>query len=203
MNALQTMLCCALGAIACENREAFRRPEPGLERMLSQPRAGAYRESRAFSDERAMRAPVSGTVPREHPHPGELLFTRGRDRTGYARAIPLPVTRELLQRGRATFNTVCATCHGVLGDGHSFVAEKMELRKPPSFFEPRLEQLAPGRIFEAISQGYGLMPSFAGLLSVDDRWAAIAYIDALRLSREARVTELPVAWQSELAKEAP
>ncbi|MBX5480494.1 MAG: cytochrome c [Myxococcaceae bacterium] len=49
----------------------------------------------------------------------------------------------------------------------------------------------PGFVFSVISEGYGLMPSYAPELSVTDRWAVVAYLEALRLSQRARVSALP------------
>jgi hypothetical protein len=47
------------------------------------------------------------------------------------------------------------------------------------------------------------MPSLASLLDVDERWAVIAYLDALRLSQAASVTALPAAVKADLFREAP
>lgn len=192
----------ALLAGGCNNRQAFTRPEPGLERMLQQPRGKPYRASRFFEDGRMMRVPPPGTVRHDGPRGGDTLIATGADAAGYARRVPIRLTADVLRHGRAVFEDVCATCHGILGDGVSFVAEKMELRKPPSFFEPRLMQLSPGRIFEIASKGYGLMPSYAGVLSAEDRWAVIGYIDALRVSQSAKLAELPPELQRQF-REAP
>ncbi|HEX3772980.1 MAG TPA: cytochrome c [Polyangiaceae bacterium] len=187
----------------CDNRQAFVVPEPGLERMLLQPRATPYGQSSAFSDGRAMRAPVSDTVPRERPFVGQPVLETGRDSTGYALVIPIALSRESLEQGRAAFERICATCHGVLGDGQSVVAEKMELRKPPSLHESRIAALPPGKIFEVASQGYGLMPGYAATLSVSERWSVIAYLDALRLSQAVLVSDLPLRDRAELSRSEP
>ncbi|HET9933433.1 MAG TPA: cytochrome c [Polyangiaceae bacterium] len=187
----------------CDNRQAFRRPEPGLERMLTQPRSKPYRASTLFGDGRVMRTPPRGSVSREAVHSGDLLVTEGRTAQGYATRVPLRLTTEVLQRGRTAFENVCATCHGVLGTGVSFVAEKMELRKPPSLFEPRIVALPPGRVFEIVSRGYGLMPSFDALLGIDARWAVVGYLDVLRASRAIKLAELPPDLQRRFAEVTP
>lgn len=181
----------AVALSACENRQAFRRPEPGLERMLTQPRGKAYGASRFFSDGRTMRMPPQGTVSREAEYAGDTAASTGRTASGYAERIPIPLSVDALRHGRSVFESVCATCHGILGDGVSFVAEKMEFRKPPSLFEARIVALSPGRTFEVITQGYGFMPSYAAMLSVEDRWAVIGYLGALRMSRAVKLAELP------------
>ena len=113
------------------------------------------------------------------------------------------MTRASLEAGRAAFERVCATCHGVLGDGNSVVAEKMELRKPPSLHEARIAQLPAGKVFQVASVGYGLMPGYAALLSVEERWAIVGYLGALRLSQAAPVASLPPFMQAELRRAAP
>jgi mono/diheme cytochrome c family protein len=192
-----------LSSANCDNRQAFHRPEPGLERMLQQRRGDRYAPSNFFADGRAMRTPPPFSVAREQAAVGNREIETGRDANGYVKKLPLPIARPFLEQGHAAFERVCATCHGVLGDGISVVAEKMELRKPPSLHEARIVDLPPGQVFEIISVGYGLMPSLGGLLDVDERWAVIAYLDALRLSQAAPVAVLPAAMRSELLREVP
>lgn len=187
---------------ACDTRESLRTPEPGLERMLLQPRGNPYGSSEFFADGRVMQSPPPFTRPRETRVELDTPLTSGRDPSGYVVEVPMPRTRDLLERGRVRFDRVCATCHGVLGDGVSVVAQKMELRAPPSLHEARIAALPAGRVFEVISQGYGLMPSFAAQVPTGDRWAIVAYLDALRLSRAAPITRLPEAMRAELEREA-
>jgi mono/diheme cytochrome c family protein len=150
--------------------------------MLEQPRYAPYDESAFWSDGTPMRPKVLGTIAR-----GDLLgsVTRatGPDGPDDAREVPLPVTRDLLATGRASFDVVCAACHGVLGDGVSVVATKMQERPPPSLHDPGIASLPPGRIFQVITSGYGLMMPMNSLLTVEERWAVVAYVQALVLSQ--------------------
>jgi mono/diheme cytochrome c family protein len=189
--------------LACDNRQAFHEPDPGLERMLVQPRGAPYGASSAFADGRTMRQPVPDTIAREQPFVGQSGIETGRAGAGYLQDIPLPVTRASLESGHVAFERVCATCHGVLGDGNSVVAEKMELRKPPSLHEARIAHLPAGKVFQVASVGYGLMPGYAALLSVEERWSVVGYLDALRLSQAAPVAALPASVQAELRQAAP
>lgn len=195
--------CLAASVTSCDNREAFRRPEPGLERMLIQPRSKPYRASPDFPDGRMMRTPPEGTLSREQARAGGALASRGRAADSYALQVPIPLTAATLRRGRKAFETICATCHGVLGDGVSFVAEKMELRKPPSLFEVRIVALPPGQVFDVVSNGYGLMPSFSAALAVEERWAVVGYLDVLRRSRAMKLAELPPDLQRHFAEARP
>jgi mono/diheme cytochrome c family protein len=161
----------------CDNRQVVQAPDPSLGRMLTQGRADPY------SGE--MRAPPPGTVPADAPDLAEP-----------------PRTRELLALGRARYETVCATCHGILGDGNSVVATKMSLRKPPSLHEITKRDLRPERLFTTITEGYGLMPGHADMLEPRERWAVAFYVKALQLSQNAKVSELPPDVRAALAKEA-
>ena len=180
----------ALCAVSCSRSVTLVDPEPSLERMLDQPRTDPFEESDLFSDGRAMRTPPTGTVPRERVL-GPASLIDGREGGRHVDRIPVPVTRALLEHGRERFETFCAACHGVLGDGRSPVAEAMTLRSPPSLHEPRLRAAPPGQLFEVATRGYGLMPSYAPYLPVASRWAVVAYVRALQLSRSAPVASLP------------
>ena len=48
-----------------------------------------------------------------------------------------------------------------------------------------------GFFYKAITQGYGLMPSFSGEIPLDERWAVVAYVKALQLSQNTPIQALP------------
>ena len=192
----------ALLGAGCSVEQTLVEPDPGLERMVDQPRYAPFGASAFFRDGRAMRAPPAGTVPVERrlvAAPVALGTENGRP----VERVPRPVTRALLERGRERFDLVCATCHGVLGNGESPVARAMQLRRPPSLHASRLRDAPPGAIYRVVTEGYGLMPSFRDRLDVDERWAVVAYVRALQLSQFAPVASLPVDVRAALAREAP
>jgi mono/diheme cytochrome c family protein len=199
---LFALTACACAAMGCDVRTTFEEPAWSLERMIDQPRVRAYDPSEAWEDGRGMRMPPPGTVPASVLGVDRVRLT-GLDGDAYAARIPLPLTPALLSRGRDRFGVVCATCHGVTGTGESIVAEKMAYRRPPSLHEARIRAYPPGRIFAIVRGGFGLMPSFGAMLDVDDRWAVIAYLRALWLSRDARVADLPASVRRELEESAP
>lgn len=147
-----------------------------------QPKLKPYAESDLSPDGRAMRAPPAGAVPRE------------RD---LAAAKPA-VTPALLALGRARFEVVCASCHGIAGDGDSIVAGKMGLRPPPSLHEPRLRALDAEALYDVISDGYGLMPRLSTHLDPRERWAVIAYVRALQLSQSLPLADAPAKVRAQL-----
>jgi mono/diheme cytochrome c family protein len=161
-----------------------------LERMIDQSRYDAYEPSEFFADGTIMRSPPLGTVSRSAVlGPTELLEgTRG---DAYVTELPVPATAELLARGRNRYDIFCGACHGVSGDGRTRVAAAMTLRPPPSLHEPRFREYPAGRLYRVIAEGYGLMRSYAADLPVHDRWAVVAYVQALQLSQAAALEELP------------
>ncbi|MFL5344565.1 MAG: c-type cytochrome [Hyalangium sp.] len=56
----------------------------------------------------------------------------------------------------------------------------------------------PGFYFAVISEGYGLMPSYADALTPSERWAVVAYLRALAFSQLAPVSAAPPAVQASL-----
>ena len=169
-----------------------------LDPMITQQKVKAYRESDFWPDRIAMRPPQPGTVAREDVLPADVATGRGPDGKVLTRS-PVPVTRALLERGRHRFDISCAVCHGYLGDGVSLVARNISLRPPPSLLA-RAQQ-PDGWYFQVMSEGFGLMPSYASVLPVEDRWAIVAYLRALQLAQSARLDQLPPAERARLEKE--
>jgi mono/diheme cytochrome c family protein len=169
------LACCALILVACRQSAV----DTALQRMTDQPRYDAYGASRFFSDGAVMQPPPGGTVRR-----GELLdsrLTEGRERGGaYLSDVPLAVTGKLLARGQSRFGIFCAVCHGEAGDGRSIVASNMVERPPPSLLSPQLRALPAGLLYQVVQQGFGRMPSYATELTVEDRWAVVAYVRRLQ-----------------------
>ena len=172
----------ALLGCGCDVARPWPEPEPGLERMVRQERGQPYSANAFFADGKSMRAPPAGVVPYTSQPTG---------------APAAPLDAAAMARGREHFRVICATCHGEAGDGESPVAARMELRKPPSLHDPLRRALSDERLFQIVSDGYGLMPGYAGMLEPSERWAVIGYLRALQLSRSAKLSELPVSLRTE------
>src|SRR5205823_332609 len=104
--------------------------ERAVRNMYQGTRAKPLSASTQFGDGAVSRPLVDGTV--EHAR-GTLAATssgrrgdRGESRIAAeeADAIPGPVTRALLLRGRERFDIYCAPCHSPLGDGDGIVARR-------------------------------------------------------------------------------
>lgn len=160
--------------------------------MAQQPRVGTYEAAPVFANGSAARPLVAGTVaraPQDVPGmPYSYQWAPGpvgaADGVPEAAAIPLPVNRELIDRGKERYNIYCAVCHGRLGDGNGMIVQRGFIR-PPSFHNNRLsdpKQTGDGHFYNVISNGYGAMFNYAERVAPNDRWAVAAYIRVLQQS---------------------
>ncbi|MCA1827820.1 MAG: cytochrome c [Myxococcales bacterium] len=167
--------------------------------MERQPKFRAFSANSLYEDGRAMRQPPAGTVPREAITMRPEITTAADRKGAVIDTIPISVTRELMDAGRTRFEIHCAPCHGLLGDGVSPVATQMSLRPPPNLH--KIRNPSPGHVFQVISLGFGLMPSYAPQLTAEERWAIVAYVEALRRSQSAMLAEAPPDIQKKLREE--
>lgn len=140
---------------------------------------------------------TSAQLPPAHtvPHRGEprdVAFATGERDGKLVTTIPIPVTRELLERGRDRFDIYCAVCHGPDGYGRGIVVRR-GFPAPPSYHDPRLRNVPVGHFFQVMTRGFGAMYPYADRLTPNDRWAVAAYIRALQLSQHADVRDLAEA----------
>ena len=112
---------------------------------------------------------------------------------------PLPITRQTLARGRERFDIYCSPCHSMAGDGDGMVVRR-GFPSPPSYHTDRLRNAPDAHFYSVITNGYGMMYSYADRVRPDDRWAIIAYIRALQLSQNARIGDVPPERRVDLAK---
>ena len=178
----------ALGLAGCER---------AMRDMYDQPRGKAYGSSALFPDGAASRTPPAGTVVHARGAQAgsssgrlgaEEAARRARDET--APALPYPLDMQLLKRGRQRFSIYCLPCHSAAGDGDGRIVRR-GFPSPPSYHTDRLRQATDRYVYDVISQGYGVMASYADRIDPADRWAIVAYVRALQLSRHARIDRLP------------
>jgi cytochrome c5 len=172
---------------------------PDMER---QPKLRPETANAFFADGMSSRLPVEGTISRSQPiHVGtELVYpwqdspvTTGHTTgtTNFVEAIPLPVTDELLHRGEQVFNITCAACHSKLGDGKGVPNRIGAMPVVANLHDKRIVELTDGELFNTVSNGKGNMQGYAPTIPIQDRWAAIAYLRALQLSRLGSLAEVP------------
>ncbi|OGQ17100.1 MAG: hypothetical protein A3B70_06805 [Deltaproteobacteria bacterium RIFCSPHIGHO2_02_FULL_40_11] len=122
------------------------------------------------------RLPVEGTISRGHmPYP----YPNDPEAAGRNLKNPLPPSSDIVHRGQFLFNAYCLPCHGADGKGQGPVAQRGFV-PPPSLHTDRVQKWPDGRIFHIMTEGQGIMSSYAGQVDPIDRWAIIHYIRTLQ-----------------------
>ena len=148
-------------------------------------RANPQTVSTFYSDGRTMRDPVEGTVARGFmPYQYKGL----PDSVVKALSNPLPVNDKTIAQGQYRFNTYCSPCHGYYGKGDSRLHGQFPA--PPSLHIDKLKNWPDGNIYNVITNGQNIMPSYAKQIPRDDRWAIVNYIRVLQRSQNAADTDL-------------
>jgi hypothetical protein len=167
--------------------------------MRDQPKYEPLEPSTFFDDGMASRPLPPDTVPR-----GEwgLIkmnegFYTGQVNGEFVEEIPIPVTREVLERGQERFNIFCSPCHSRVGDGQGMIVQR-GFPQPPSYHIERLRQQPDGYFYDVITNGFGVMYSYDARIPPADRWAIVAYIRALQLSQNAPLDAVPEDQRQEL-----
>ncbi len=144
-----------------------------------------------FSDGRAMRPPVPGTVARGMLRE-DVAFHTGRNTDGsYVEVMPVEYTVEFAERGRERYDIYCTICHGAAGDGQGIVMTGGYGFAPVGYHNDRLRTIEDGYLYEVITRGIRSMPGYAQQVSVADRWAIVAYVRALQRSQNASAADVP------------
>ena len=186
--------------------------------MDHQPKFMPQHRSNFFSDGRAARKPVDGTVPIGYSLPGRYLQAGAKNTTfdeiGFANlndyphagrigdvygdGIPIDLTPELLKRGQERFDINCSVCHGLVGDGQGVVQKIASWATVANLQDDRIRQQPDGQIFNTITHGKNTMGAYGPNIAVEDRWAIVAYVRALQKSQRAQLADLPPEKQKEL-----
>lgn len=195
--------------------------------MVRQPKVRAQAPLGFFGDNRGSRVPVAGTVPIGYDmplpttkagpeaapvppgmeHQTGIAFSAGTDypNTGkmganWGTGIPLEVTPQLMARGEQRFNINCAVCHGAAAAGNG-ITKQYGLTTVVSLQDERIRNMADGEIFNTITNGKNTMMSYGPNVTVNDRWAIIAYLRALQRSQNSTAADVPPEALGELEKQ--
>ena len=187
--------------------------------MVRQMKVRAQAPLDFFADGRGPRMPVNGTVPigyempkartsatAQESHPqgfsiGTDYIDTGKMGNNWGTGIPIPVTRQLLQRGRERFNITCAMCHGATATGNG-ITKSYGLATVVTLQDDRIRKMSDGEIFNTITNGKNTMMAYGPSIMVQDRWAIIAYLRALQRSQNAAIADVPPEHRADLDKPA-
>jgi hypothetical protein len=175
------------------------------QKMADQPQFDPLEKSTFFSDGASSRPLEAGTVPSPRVDgtlaqigsgPNEL-FDSGREGGQFSDNFPMPLTPELMARGRERYDIYCSMCHGRVGEGNGMIVAR-GYKKPPSFHSDLLRSRKNGYIFDVIGNGFGVMPAYRTMIPAADRWAIVAYVRALQASQNATLADVPSADRASL-----
>ncbi|MFQ5676000.1 MAG: c-type cytochrome, partial [bacterium] len=164
--------------------------------MHDQPRFEPLEANAFFSDGRASRPMVEGTVPRGYLRLDSHLYT-GKVDGELVTTFPFLITPDVLNRGRERYDIFCSPCHDKSGSGNGMIVQR-GFRPPPSFHIARLRQAPVGHFFDVMTNGLGAMYDYADRVPPRDRWAIAAYIRVLQYSQSASIEDVPAHIQQQL-----
>jgi hypothetical protein len=165
--------------------------------MDSQPKYEAQEKSNFFENGATMRSPVLGTVARGELRDDEAFYFGKNNDGTFVEQKPIPITMQVMDRGRKRYNIYCSPCHDQTGSGQGIVVKKGYL-PPPSFHIDRLRESPAGQIYDVITNGIRNMPSYKHQIPVNDRWTIVAYMRALQRSQNANIIDIPEEVRQEI-----
>ena len=152
--------------------------------MDDQPKVLPQTASDFFFNGSSMREPVPGTVAIGGLREDAAFFT-GKGADGqFVATIPVPNNEALLERGRQRYVIYCQPCHDARGEGKGILFQRGNV-PTASFHDEKILKYPDGQIFDVMTNGMGLMPSYKWPIPPSDRWAIIAYIRELERRRPA------------------
>lgn len=162
---------------ACTNSHSEETNIEIIQDMMDQPALKAQDYEPGHPELASERLPPEGTVPVGYkPYPYHLNPEAAEKNL----KNPLQATPQVLELGRMRFETYCIVCHGPKGHGDGLVSKKMQIQVP-ALISDKVRNFKDGRIFHIISDGQGVMSSYAyQLTNENDRWAIVLYVRSLQ-----------------------
>jgi len=109
-----------------------------------------------------------------------------------------PSRRRCLNTAISGSGIFCQPCHGAGGDGNGIIVQR-GMPRPTSYHDERLRTADDQYLFDVITKGHGAMYSYASRVPPEDRWAIVAYLRALQLSRHASIDDVPPDQRAQLS----
>ncbi len=166
--------------------------------MDQQTKSKAQSVNPFFADGMAMRHHPTGTVARGRLEDNDAYFRGTTDiDTVFVDTFPVEVTREMVMRGRDRFVIHCAPCHGLAGAGdglvhrHALALGEGTWTPPTDLASSTVVERPVGHLHNTIKNGIRNMPAYGPQITVEDRWAIVAWVRALQLSRNATIDDVP------------
>ena len=147
--------------------------------------------------------PVKGTIARGYIPYAYSNTPEGYEQAGLYLKNPITSSAKVLADAQLLYTKNCVHCHGATGAGDGKVGQKLP-GAPPAYNSGTIKNLSEGKIFHSISYGKGLMGNHASILTTEERWKLVLFVQTLQGSKEtaaADSTKTPAV--AEVKKEEP
>ena len=129
----------------------------------------------AQEQKKAEEKPAASAADSTTPAPAHPVTISAEDA---ARKNPVKTTQVSIDRGKKTFNTQCAMCHGANADGKGEMVEEMKIN-PPDFTKPdTLKKRTDGEWFAIIGSGNSVMPGQGTRMTDKQKWDLVNFLRA-------------------------
>jgi len=202
----------AVGGILGKRGTHFRKTSlyifPDMEWQL---KLRPQKENGFFTNGLSSQLPVPGTIARSVPiqtssgavFPFEIAPVNTGRTTGTTNFVennPMPITTTLLKRGQQRFTINCSPCHGATADGNGITKKLGAMAVVANLHDKRIVEMPDGELFYVITNGRNNMGAYGPNVTVEDRWAIIAYLRALQLARLGTIDDVPQELRGTLKK---
>ena len=173
--------------IACQGMPSSKSPIHLNPNMDNQERFDPQESNSFFENNMSMRMPVEGTIPIGYLDDNTMQFYGKYDDGDYVYKVSeiFDIDTDFVLRGKNRYDIYCTACHGYTGVGDGLVAQSSEYPLiPTSIHSNTLDDKADGYFFDVITNGVRNMPGYGHQITIEDRWAIVSYLKALRLTRE-------------------
>lgn len=130
---------------------------------------------------------ISSRVPPEHTVPvGFEPYKYPTNIEEAAKNLKNPLaqnnSQDVLLTGQRYYETNCAVCHGIKGEGGEKAASVNAFMalKPPSLLSEKVRKWNDAQIYHTITMGQGLMGPYASHIPQKYRWQVVNYIRHLQ-----------------------
>ena len=165
-----------ISATELDEAAGFLRDAREVATRLTTPNAALVRQYLDSLSSAATRHVSSVELARLHARFVKILGVEG--------ALDLPTRAVDLVRGKAIFEQNCIQCHGPTGAGDGPRAKTFTPAPAAIGTAATMHDRTPALMYRIVTVGVAgtMMPSWAGQLPPDDRWAVVAYVNSIRAS---------------------
>jgi mono/diheme cytochrome c family protein len=174
------------GLMSCGKHDEM---SPGVEFMPDMYRSPSleYYQTHVVDGDTMLNAmkPAKGSVARGFmPYP-YANTPEGYEQAGANLHNPLAAANrgQWEKDGEVLYGKFCVHCHGASGGGDGKVGGK--LPGPPPAYNGALKNLPEGKIFHSITYGKNSMGPHSSLLTQEERWKLVCYVQKLQGPKEA------------------